>query len=419
MSKMINLRNTDEQQKALLAGLFVTGQRDEAGRPVTREAYDRQMQELEELTKACGLTVAGLCIQSAPEITQRTLIGSGKVDEIKLMIEETDADIVIFNETLSPMQVRNLEKEWDTEVLDRTGIILQIFSRRARTREARLQVESARLKYMLPRLSGMRVGLSRQGGGSGRLSNKGAGEEQLELDRRHIEHRIAELDRQLKAVGREREAQRSQRLNENICKVALVGYTNAGKSSLMNALLSRSAPSSRKKGSRSAAPGGREVYTEDMVFATLDTTVRRIQIWPHAPFLLSDTVGFISQLPHELVSAFHSTLEEAALADLLLLVVDCSDPDYPHHLEVAAQTLSEIGAGEIPMITVLNKADLAEELHEEGVVPRNWPCIRRDPILGDRIYLSAKKKEGLDDLLLLLDPYIGTEMPDYAVPPQS
>ena len=414
MGKTIDLSPSDEQQKALLAGLYLTGQRDEAGRPVTREAYDRQMLELEELAKACGLRVVGICIQSASEITQKTFLGSGKVDEIRLMIEETDADIVLFNESLSPMQVRNLEKAWDTEVLDRTGIILQIFSRRARTREARLQVECARLKYMLPRLAGLRVGLSRQGGGSGRLSNKGAGEEQLELDRRHIEHRIAELERQLKGVSRERAAQRSQRLSENICRVALVGYTNAGKSTLMNALLSRSAPSSRKKGSRSAAPGGREVFTEDMVFATLDTTVRRIQIWPHAAFLLSDTVGCISQLPLELVSAFHSTLEEAALADLLLLVADCSDPDYPHQLEVAARTLKEIGAGEIPVITVLNKADLAEQDEYESAVPRDWPCIRRDPVNGDRIYLSAKKKEGLDDLLLLLDPYIGTVVPSYA-----
>ena len=228
MGKTIDLSPSDEQQKALLAGLYLTGQRDEAGRPVTREAYDRQMLELEELAKACGLRVVGICIQSAPEVTQKTFLGSGKVDEIRLMIEETDADIVLFNESLSPMQVRNLEKAWDTEVLDRTGIILQIFSRRARTREARLQVECARLKYMLPRLAGLRVGLSRQGGGSGRLSNKGAGEEQLELDRRHIEHRIAELERQLKGVSRERAAQRSQRLSENICRVALVGYTNAG-----------------------------------------------------------------------------------------------------------------------------------------------------------------------------------------------
>ena len=179
MGKTIDLSPSDEQQKALLAGLYLTGQRDEAGRPVTREAYDRQMLELEELAKACGLRVVGICIQSASEITQKTFLGSGKVDEIRLMIEETDADIVLFNESLSPMQVRNLEKAWDTEVLDRTGIILQIFSRRARTREARLQVECARLKYMLPRLAGLRVGLSRQGGGSGRLSNKGAGEEQI------------------------------------------------------------------------------------------------------------------------------------------------------------------------------------------------------------------------------------------------
>ena len=195
------------------------------------------MAELRGLAEACGLKAVSVLVQNAPAVTHATYIGSGKVLELKKEVEEFDADIVLFNEALTPMQTRNLEKVLDTEVLDRTGLILQIFALRARTREAKLQVESAQLQYMLPRLAGMRTNLSRQGGGSGRLSNKGAGEQKLELDRRRIEHRIAELRRELDVVSRERATQRNRRMRTGMTRVALVGYTNAGKSTVMNALL--------------------------------------------------------------------------------------------------------------------------------------------------------------------------------------
>ncbi len=369
----------EEKQKALLAGLC-TG-RD-------RQQYEASMKELEELAAACDLAVADCFIQFAPSITQRTLFGSGKVEEIRTWIEYYDADIVIVNETLTPMQVRNLEDAWDTEVLDRTGIILQIFSTRARTREARLQVESARLRYMLPRLAGMRKNLSRQGGGSGRLSNKGAGEEKLELDRRHIEHRIEELDRQLAAVEKERKTQRSRREGSGLLRVALTGYTNAGKSTLMNRLLEFAAQDDSLPEVRT-----KQVFEKDMLFATLDTSVRKIRAQGHNAFLLSDTVGFISDLPHSLVKAFRSTLDEVRFADLLLEIVDVSDPDYERQISVTAHTLEEIGAGAIPVIYVLNKADRLEDV--------SLPKIN-----GERIWMSAKTGEGLDELLSMIDEAI-------------
>ena len=357
--------------------------------------YARAMAELRGLAEACGLKAVSVLVQNAPTVTHATYIGSGKVLELKKEVEEFDADIVLFNEALTPMQTRNLEKVLDTEVLDRTGLILQIFALRARTREAKLQVESAQLQYMLPRLAGMRTNLSRQGGGSGRLSNKGAGEQKLELDRRRIEHRIAELRRELDVVSRERATQRNRRMRTGMTRVALVGYTNAGKSTVMNALLKYCAgtsgsgtgsfsPADRsplsgslkntdpagesfsdsaargsfKDPSNISAPisrdrmsspdtaeqaGGKTVFEADMLFATLDTSVRRIDAPGHIPFLLSDTVGFVSDLPHALVKAFRSTLDEVCCADLLLEVVDFSDPDYRRQIEVTARTLEEEG----------------------------------------------------------------------------
>ena len=305
-----------------------------------RESYDATMKELEDLAKALGFEVAGILIQNTDTLTQRTYLGSGKVLELRDQVEREAADIVFFNEALSPMQVRNLEDLLDTEVMDRTGLILQIFSTRARTREAKLQVESARLQYLLPRLAHMRAGLSRQGGGSGRLSNKGAGEEQLELDRRHIEHRIADLRRQLEQMEKERGTQRARRLNSGLPLVALVGYTNAGKSTVLNRLLLQQ--ENTRRGNSNAAEGARTgesapeklVFEKDMLFATLDTSVRRIEPDGMRPFLLSDTVGFIRDLPHALVKAFRSTLEEVRFADLLVEVVDCSDPSFKEHMAV-------------------------------------------------------------------------------------
>lgn len=392
--------------------------------------YERAMAELAGLAKACGLRVVSTLVQNAPQVTHATYLGSGKVQELKREVEFMDADIVLFNEALTPMQTRNLEKELDTEVLDRTGLILQIFASRARTREAKLQVESARLQYMLPRLVGMRASLSRQGGGSGRLSNKGAGEQKLELDRRRIEHRIAELSRELEVVERERATQRGRRLRAGLTRVSLVGYTNAGKSTVMNALLEYSACARSGKAAGSAdpdaikgrlpetvppaqssdqrsygkplpdtapdtAPDGKKVFQADMLFATLDTSVRCIEVPGSMPFLLTDTVGFVGDLPHSLVKAFRSTLDEVRYSDLLLEVVDFSDPDYQEQIEVTAKTLKEIGADRIPVVYLYNKTDLVEK---DRPGPASIPSRR-----GDILYLAAGKRIGIPEILALID----------------
>lgn len=366
------------------------------------ERFQRSMTELKDLAEACNLEVVGTVTQLVQSADHGTLIGSGKIEEIKNEIYVKDADIIVFSETLSPLQIRNLEKAFDTEVIDRTGLILQIFSSRARTRESKLQVESAQLQYMLPRLAGMRAELSRQGGGgqggSGRLSNKGSGEKKIELDRRHIEKRISELRKELENVERERTTQRGKRINSGMIKVSLVGYTNAGKSTLMNKLL-------EIYGGEDAEE--KKVFEKDMLFATLDTTVRKINAPNHRPFLLSDTVGFIDELPHTLVKAFRSTLDEVKYSDVLLEVIDYSDPDYKAHLDVTTKTLAEIGAGDIPIIYVYNKVDIADGAMVE------LPFVR-----DDSIYMSAKQGIGIEELLDLIETTLksGTVECDMLIP---
>lgn len=342
------------------------------------------MEELEQLAKACGMKTEAIVEQNLSMINSATCVGSGKVEEIREAAEGMEADYVIFDNALTPSQQRNLQKEIGVPVLDRTNLILEIFSRRAKTREARLQVETASLQYMLPRLIGMREALSRQGGSGGAgagsgFSNKGAGEKKLELDRRKIEKRIAQLRRELEVMEQDRETQRKRRKNSDLPSVALVGYTNAGKSTLMNRMLDTWCQEEEKK-----------VLEKDMLFATLDTTVRRISPGDNRDFLLSDTVGFISNLPHDLVKAFRSTLEEAREADLLLHVVDFSDPHYKEQMAVTRDTLRSLQAEGIPTIYVMNKADLV--LEEENL-PR---------ISGDHIYLSARQGIGLTQLLELI-----------------
>ncbi len=365
--------------RAILVGLLY-GEKDDS-------KFERSMDELKALTVACDLEPVITITQSLPHPDNSTFIGSGKVEELKNLIGMEDADIVIFGDQLSPIQIRNLERILDTEVIDRTGLILQIFAKRARTREARMQVEYAQLQFMLPRLAGMRTELSRQGGGSGRLSNKGAGEKKLELDRRRIEHRCAELRRELENIERERDTQRARRLGADIPRISLVGYTNAGKSTLLNALLDASHVEDIEN---------KKVMQKDMLFATLDTTVRRIEVPGHRPFLLSDTVGFIDELPTTLVKAFRSTLSEATYADVLLEVIDFSDPEYMNQMEVTERTLRDIGAGQIPIIYVFNKADLVvgESDHASMTIPHTR---------NDRIYMSAEEGIGLDELITLIE----------------
>lgn len=341
------------------------------------EEFESSMQELGNLAKACNMEVAGILTQKMDSVNKALYLGCGKAEELKEFAQQMDADVIVFDNALSPSQLRNLQQLLQKPILDRTSLILEIFSTRARTREAKLQVESAKLQYLLPRLVGMHEALSRQGGGSG-LANKGAGEKKLELDRRKIEHRLAELRRELETVSRERETQRKKRIASSLPLVALVGYTNAGKSTLMNRLLERYSQDESKK-----------VLEQDMLFATLETTVRKIELPDNRRFLLSDTVGFIHKLPTALIKAFRSTLEEVKNADLLLHVIDYSDENYKNQIKVTEETLRELGCGGIPVIYVMNKADLCME---------NFPKVQGE----DRIYMAAGKEIGLDELLSLI-----------------
>ncbi len=346
--------------------------------------FEHALQELSGLAGACGFEVIGEMTQNLPAAHNALYIGTGKLTELRQEIARLQPDMLIFDSALSPTQLRNLQQELDMPILDRTSLILEIFSSRARTREAKLQVELARLQYTLPRLVGLHAALGRQGGASGAMSNKGAGEKKLELDRRYIEHRINECRRNLKDVAKDRDTQRKLRNSSPLPQVALVGYTNAGKSTVMNSLLSYFHQDEERK-----------VLEQDMLFATLDTTVRRIMPDDHRGFFLSDTVGFIDRLPHHLVQAFRSTLEEAVTADLLLQVVDFSDPAYKEHIQVTTQTLDDLGAGDIPMLTLYNKVDLAENAPETpSATDRAFYFSARNPahipallsFIGDHLY---------------------------------
>lgn len=362
------------------------------------EDYLTSLEELGALAEACGMEAVGRVCQTLEAVHKAFYIGTGKVDEVKALAEECDADVIIFDNSLSPMQMRNLQERLEKPILDRSALILDIFANRARSREAKLQVETARLQYMLPRLVGLHAALSRQGGASGSMSNRGAGEKKLELDRRVLEQRLAQLRRELKEVGNERETQRKQRTKSGLPRVALVGYTNAGKSTLLNAMLDL-------YGGDEGEEQERHVFEKDMLFATLDTTVRKIAPEDHHAFLLSDTVGFIHKLPHNLVEAFHSTLEEAREADLLLQVVDYSDEHYKEQIAVTNRTLKKLGADGIPMLYIYNKSDLASPDDIPGLAGvESEKLTKHLPVATDgAIYLSAKKRIGMEELIGLIE----------------
>lgn len=367
-------------ERVILAGLDLDDGRD----------FACSMEELEELAKAADMEVVGVMSQRASAVNKAFYIGTGKVEQVRQLAAESGAGLVIFDNALSPMQLRNLQKELELAVMDRTTLILEIFSKRVRTREAKLQVETASLQYMLPRLVGLHDALSRQGGASGSMSSKGAGEKKLELDRRHIEARLAALRRELARVEKDRETQRKQRLKSAIPLVSLVGYTNAGKSTVMNALIDRYTCREEKK-----------VLEKDMLFATLETTVRKMEGEGGKSFLLSDTVGFIDELPHNLVKAFRSTLEEVRNADLLLHVIDYSDESYREHMKVTEKTLEELGAGKIPVICVFNKLDLKAGEEE---YPR---------IAGNNIFMAAGKGAGIEELVSLIEKNLFGKRKEY------
>lgn len=357
-----------EVVKVLLVGVDTGEEKD----------FERSMEELKSLAEAANKQVTGIITQKLDAINKSLYIGTGKVVEVKEFAVECEAQEVVFDNALSPSQVRNLGRELELPVIDRTNLILDIFALRAQTGEAKMQVETARLQYMLPRLVGMHEALTRQGGASGSMSNKGTGEKKLELDRRKIEHRISELKKELEQVAKSRDTQRKRRTASRIPQVALVGYTNAGKSTILNHMVEKYGDCPEKT-----------VMEKDMLFATLETSVRSIDTGDNKPFFLVDTVGFINKLPHGLVKAFRSTLEEVKYADLLVQVVDFSDENYKQQMEVTEATLKELDAGDISQIIVYNKADKCQ-LSE---LPR---------IKEKQIYMSAGNDIGIEELVELI-----------------
>lgn len=300
---------------------------------------ERSLDELQELAATAGAQIISRVIQKKDSFDPATVLGSGRLMEVAEFVASHEIDTVIFDNELSPAQQKNIEKTLDTKVIDRTTLILDIFAHRARTSEGRLQVELAQLRYRLPRLMGMGTSLSRLGGGIG---TRGPGETKLESDRRHIRRRIHALEEQLEELEQRRDMLHQRRKKDGVISVAIVGYTNVGKSTLLNTLTDAG------------------VLAKDMLFATLDPTSRALTLPDGRKVMLVDTVGLVSRLPHHLVEAFKSTLEEAVNADLILNVCDVSSPDFDNQLEVTQQVLKELGAENIPVLTVLNKCDLVE-----------------------------------------------------------
>lgn len=323
-------------KKAILVGVNISNE----------ENFEESMKELKGLAKACDFKVEGTLTQNLKTPNKKFYIGQGKIESLKMFALEHQVDVIIFNNELSPLQFKNLEDELNIEVIDRTLLILNIFSSRAKTKEAKLQVEVARLNYLLPRLVVTNANYEQQAGGS--LHNKGSGEKQIDIDKRILRQKISMLEHELDNLEKNKITQRKRREKNTIPLVSIVGYTNAGKSTLMNAFIEEYNSVSKNK----------TVFTKDMLFATLDTTTRYIKFKDNKEILLSDTVGFISKLPTGLIRAFKSTLSEILNADLIVLVADISSPEILNHIQVTLDTLEEIGVNpEIPIIYVFNKAD--------------------------------------------------------------
>ena len=334
---------------------------------------ERSLDELERLLDTAGGTCFAKIIQVKEAFDPRTCIGKGKVAEIKELCEANEVDLVVFDFELTPAQIRNLEKDIEVAaVIDRSMLILDIFALHATSGEGKLQVELAQLKYSAPRLIGKGSELSRQGGGIG---TRGPGESKLETDRRHLHERVVALERKLEELEENRATMRQQRDKSGLTKVALVGYTNAGKSSLLNKLT------------------GADVLAQDKLFATLDPTTRKMELPDGISILLTDTVGFIRKLPHHLVKAFKSTLDEVRYADILLIVSDAGDPETEEHIAVAREVIADLDASDKPTIYVYNKCDTLEDA-QYGVRGE------------DRVNVSARTGEGVDGLLSLISEYI-------------
>lgn len=360
-------------ERALLVGLGMPGE--------SRRERQALLAELQDLVQNLGIGIVGSLLEYTREIQAKYLCGIGKAMEIQQRAIELDADCVIFDNLLSPSQQREWEKLLNVTVIDREEVILDIFARRARTREAVMQVDLARMQYALPRMAGMWKHLDRQRGGSGGgkgggAAARGEGEKQIEVDRRLARDRIEAIRSELEIVRRQRGTQRKERTRQGIPAAAIVGYTNAGKSSLLNLM------------------SGAGVLAQDILFATLETTSRKIELPDGQPLVLTDTVGFIRNLPHRLVEAFKSTLEEATMADFLIQVVDASDPEALRHYETTCEVLAGLGAAEKPMVVVWNKIDLIPpELREETL------AALRGKVTCPSLSMSVRESRGVDDLL--------------------
>lgn len=355
--------NAEKEERAILVGAH-RGLLDSL-----LDTTEESMHELSELAKTAGAEVLGEVVQNREAADKATFIGEGKLLEVREMAENLDANLLIFDDELSGSQLKNIEKITECSVIDRSALILDIFAGRALSGEGKLQVELAQLKYSLPRLTGGYQSLSRQGGGIG---TRGPGETKLESDRRHIRSRIGALEKEIEALSRHRELLRTRRKKNEIPTAALVGYTNAGKSTLLNALTDAG------------------VLAENMLFATLDPTVRALTMADGREAMLIDTVGFIRKLPHHLIEAFKSTLEEAVTADVLLHVIDAQNPEMENQIAVVNQLLSSLGCDGKPILSVYNKCDVA------GFTPR-------PPLPEEAVYISAKTGEGIPLLLEKLD----------------
>ncbi len=363
MQGLITIENNDiRTERAVLAGLAAASME-----PAERSS-EISMQELAALVETAGGEAIGMMIQNRPTPDPRSFIGDGKVAELKAFIDMNDCDLAVFDNELSPSQMRVLGEELGVKVLDRSGLILDIFAQRAQTREGQLQVELAQYKYLLPRLTGMWTHLVRQtaSGGSSPIGTRGPGETQLETDRRHIRRKIQKLEEELAAVRKVRSTQRRKREKNDVPIVALVGYTNAGKSTLLNCLTDAGIPAN------------------DRLFDTLDTTTRKLRIDEVTEVLISDTVGFIRKLPHHLVEAFKATLEELSYADVLLHVIDISNPDWEEQARIVDELIVQLGAEKTPCIRVFNKCDAYI-----GILPHG----------EDIVCLSAKSGEGVQELV--------------------
>lgn len=357
MEKMMN--TSEEKEKVILVAVDLEDGTD----------MEYSLDELRELSETAGAQTVGRLIQKREAVHPGTYIGKGKIEELKDMIRWEKADAIVCDDELSPAQITNLQEELQIKVIDRTVMILDIFAAHAKTSEGKLQVEMAQLRYRASRLAGLGKSLSRLGGGIG---TRGPGEKKLEADRRLIKERISILNRQLKEVAQNRETMRRQRLRNQTPTVAIVGYTNAGKSTLLNTLTEA------------------KVWEEDKLFATLDPTTRALELADGQKILFTDTVGFISKLPHSLVRAFRSTLEEAKYADLILHVVDSSNIHYPLQMEVVCDTLKELGVRDKPVLTVFNKIDRGKP---------ELPMEVKDFKGDDTVFISAKEKTGIEALL--------------------